>query len=85
MATFEQGYALGKFDQKEIDAYNHTHSYNQGSKDKEESILRLLEDPIHHNIRFPDEHVNCYGCVLVDIVKKETHPPERFRDKANGE
>ena len=46
--------------------------YEQFIIDRErERILNLLENPLHHNIRFPNEHTDCYTCVLLALIKGE--------------
>lgn len=46
-------------------------NYEAGCKDTENRIIKLLENPLHHNIRFPDEHINCYTCELIALIKGE--------------
>jgi hypothetical protein len=110
MTTFEQGYKLGKLDQKEIDAYSHNYSYNQGLKDKEDSIIKLLKNKLspityeHHECVSIDDVIaaikggNTDNSNIHTTVDNEIngtsksvlrrmeiqHPPESFRDKANG-
>lgn len=42
-----------------------------GAEMERERILNLLENPLHHNIRFPNEHTDCYTCVLLALIKGE--------------
>lgn len=38
---------------------------------EQQRIIKLLEDPLHHNIQSPDIHKDCYTCVLVALIKGE--------------
>jgi hypothetical protein len=49
------------------------HSYSVGFEDATARIIKLLENPLHHNIRFPDEHINCYTCELIALIKGENN------------
>lgn len=42
-----------------------------GKKLEQQRIIKLLEDPLHHNIQSPDIHKDCYTCVLVALIKGE--------------
>ena len=42
-----------------------------GARVERERIIKLLEDPLHHNIQSPDIHKDCYTCVLVALIKGE--------------
>ena len=46
-------------------------AFEQGVKTERERIIKLLEDPLHHNIQSPDIHKDCYTCVLVALIKGE--------------
>ena len=41
---------------------------------EQERIIKLLENPVHHNIQSPDIHKDCYTCVLVELIKGEQKP-----------
>lgn len=40
-------------------------------QEERERIIKLLENPLHHNIQSPDIHKDCYTCVLVELIKGE--------------
>lgn len=42
-----------------------------GAKAERERIIKLLSNPLHHNIQSPDIHKDCYTCVLVELIKGE--------------
>lgn len=46
-------------------------SYRMGARDERERIIKLLDNPLHHNIQSPGIHKDCYTCVLVDLIKGE--------------
>lgn len=45
--------------------------FQEGIAYEQTRIVELLEDPLHHNIRFPNEHINCYACRLLVFIKGE--------------
>lgn len=38
---------------------------------EQQRIIKLLSNPLHHNIQSPDIHKDCYTCVLVELIKGE--------------
>lgn len=40
-------------------------------QEERERIIKLLSNPLHHNIQSPDIHKDCYTCVLVELIKGE--------------
>lgn len=42
-----------------------------GVEKERERIIKLLENPLHHNIQSPDIHKDCYTCVLIELIKGE--------------
>lgn len=40
----------------------------RGRIEERERIIKLIENPLHHNIQSPDIHVNCYTCILLKTI-----------------